>query len=123
MRSLNRIILTGRLVADPEVRYTEKETPVAHFRLAVNRNVKNGEKEADFIHCIAWKGLAKICGEYLKKGRLVAVEGRLQIRPYETKGQKRSSTEVIVDNLQMLDSRFSKVADKSEASEDALALA
>jgi single-strand DNA-binding protein len=126
MGALNRIILTGNLVADPEVRYTEKEIPVAHFRLAVNRIPRNGskEKEADFISCVAWRNLAKICGEYLKKGRLVAVEGRLQIRPYETKGQKKSFTEVIVDNLQMLDTKFFKATDKKvPAPEEELALA
>jgi single-strand DNA-binding protein len=104
MGGLNRSILAGRLVADPEIRYTQNETAVAHFRLAINRG--KGE-DADFINCVAWAGLAKVCGEYLKKGRLVAVEGRLQIRSYKSKdGKNKSATEVIVDNLQMLDSKF-----------------
>ncbi len=112
MGGLNRSILAGRLVADPEVRYTKNETPVTHFCLAINRN---GNDNADFINCVAWAGLAKVCGEYLKKGRMVAVEGRLQIRSYQNKdGQKKSATEVIVDNMQMLDSKFYKAASKAE---------
>lgn len=108
---LNRSILAGRLVADPEVRYTQNEVAVTHFRLAINRY---GSENADFINCVAWGGLAKVCGEYLKKGRLVAVEGRLQIRSYKNKqGQKRSSTEVVVDNLQILDSKFYNAASKA----------
>ena len=97
MGGLNRSILAGRLVADPEVRYTQNETAVAHFSLAINRS----GSDVDFINCIAWGGLAKICGEYLKKGRLVAVEGRLQIRSYKAKsGDNKKTTEVVVDNMQ-----------------------
>lgn len=113
---LNRSILCGRLVADPIVRYTQNETAVTHFRLAVNwRSRKSNGTE--FINCVAWGGLAKICGEYLKKGKLIAVEGRLQIRSYKDKnGQKKSITEVIVENMQMLDSKFyQKVEENKEA--------
>jgi len=103
MGGLNRSILCGRLVADPVVRYTESEVAVTHFRLAVNRN---GSESADFINCVAWGGLAKVCGEYLKKGRLVAVEGRLQIHSYkDKKGQSKSAAEVLIENMQMLDSK------------------
>lgn len=113
---LNRTILCGRLVADPEVRYTQNEVAVTHFRLAINRN---GSENADFIGCVAWGSLAKICGEYLKKGRLVAVEGRIQVRSYNNKsGQKKSVTEVLIENMQMLDSKFynatSKAKEKSQ---------
>lgn len=113
MGGLNRSILAGRLVADPVVRYTANELAVTNFRLAINHN---GKKEtAVFINCVAWGGLAKICGEYLKKGRLVAVEGRLQIKNYESKkGEKKTSTEVVVDNMQMLDSKFYNAAEKSK---------
>lgn len=103
MGGLNRSILAGRLVADPEVRYSQNETAVCYFRLAINRDKKNVE----FINCVAFGGLAKICGEYLRKGRLVAVEGRLQIKSYTNKkGERKSTTEIIVDNMQMLDSKF-----------------
>ncbi len=116
MGGLNRSILAGRLVSDPVVRYTQNETAVTHFRLAINRN---SNENADFIDCVAWGGLAKVCGEYLKKGRMVAVEGRLQIRSYEDKkGQKKTATEVVIENMQMLDSKFydaaSKTAEKKE---------
>lgn len=121
MGGLNRSILAGRLTADPEVRYTDNELAVTHFSLAINRgSKKNGTETTDFINCVAFGGLAKICGEYLKKGRLVAVEGRLQIRKYDSKsGEKKTATEVIVDDMQMLDFKFynatSKVADQKEA--------
>jgi single-strand DNA-binding protein len=116
MGGLNRSILAGRLVADPEVRYTGDEVAVAHFRLAINRgSKKNGTDSTDFISCVAFGGLAKICGEYLKKGRLVAVEGRLQIRSFEGKdGQKRTATEVIIDEMQMLDYKFFNATNKEE---------
>jgi len=118
MAGLNKVILAGRLVADPEVRYTKKEMAVAHFRLAINWRGKNGNG-TDFINCVAWNGLAKICGEYLKKGKLVAVEGKLKIRSYEDKkGQKKQATEVQVDSMQMLDSKFHKAAAKEEQSEE-----
>jgi single-strand DNA-binding protein len=105
MGGLNRSILAGRLVADPEVRYTDKEAAITHFRLAINHgSKKKGTDTTDFIKCVAFGGLAKICGEYLKKGKLVAVEGRLNVRSYEGKdGQKKSATEVIVNDLHMLD--------------------
>ena len=108
MISLNRTILVGRLAADPEVRYTTNEIPVARFALAIERSGKNGEKEVDFVNIVAWRGLAKICGEYLKKGKPVAIEGKLTIRKYEKNGEKRSIAEVVADNLQILDSKFFK---------------
>ena len=102
--NMNRVMLTGRLVADPEIRYTKDKKPVANFRLAVNRRVKKGsESKADFIRCVAFNGLAKVCEDYLKKGKIVAIEGKVQSSQYESNGQKRNSTEIIVDNLQMLD--------------------
>jgi len=114
--SLNRAILTGRLTADPDVRYTTNEIPVTRFSLAVNRPSRNGNQEVDFINVVAWRGLAKICGEYLKKGRLVAVEGRIHIGKYDKDGQKRTFAEIVANNMQMLDSKFHKKA--SDASEE-----
>jgi len=120
MGGLNRTILAGRLVADPEVRYTSNELAVTNFRLAINRgSKKNGTDTTDFIKCVAFGGLAKICGEYLKKGKLVAVEGRLQIRSFDGKdGGKKSVTEVIIDDMQMLDYKFYNAASKAAASEE-----
>jgi len=115
MGNLNRAILTGRLTRDPEVRYTAEEIPVANFSLAIPRPTKKGEKEVDFINCVAWRGLAKICGEYLKKGKLVAVEGRIQVRKWEDKtGAKRVSTDVIANNIQMLEKKFYKASGADE---------
>lgn len=112
----NKVFLIGNLTRDPELRYTTSGIPVARFAIAVNRiRRKSGEAEdgqgagggknqdVDFINIVAWRRLAEICGEYLKKGSPVAVEGRLQIRSYETKaGVKRTMTEAVVDNMQML---------------------
>ena len=111
MPGLNRMILTGHLTRDPELRYTKEEIPVARFTVAVN-GIKRKDKEAEvnYFNCIAWRGLASICGEYLKKGSLVAIEGKLQIASYESKGVKKTSTEIIVDNMMMLDKKFYKTA-------------
>jgi len=119
MANLNRAILTGRLTADPEVRYTTNQIPVARFSLAIPRPTKNGNKEVDFINCIAWRGLAKVCGEYLKKGKLIAVEGRIQVNKWEDKsGNKRTSTEIITSNMQMLDRKFSQATTTAVGSEN-----
>ena len=117
MANANMIILTGRLTRDPQLRYTSNEIPVTHFTLAVNRRKnKNGENGVDFLDCTAWRELAKICSEYLKKGKLVAVQGRLQIDKYESKGQKKTTPKVVVDEMQMLDPKF---FDKSTTTEEA----
>jgi single-strand DNA-binding protein len=110
MAALNKVILAGRLVSDPEIRYDPNEQAVANFRLAVNRDTK----ERETISCLAFGGLAKIVGEYLKKGKLVAIEGRLQIRSWRKKsGCKDSNMEIIIENLQMLDvNSYSKQEEK-----------
>jgi len=103
---LNRIVLVGRLTRDPELRYTPNGVPVANFTLAVDRGFTNqqGERQTDFIDIVVWRKLAELCGQYLGKGRLVALEGRLQIRSYETQeGQKRKVAEVVADNIRFLD--------------------
>ncbi|NLY74301.1 MAG: single-stranded DNA-binding protein [Firmicutes bacterium] len=103
---MNHIVLIGRLTRDPELRYTPNGVAVANFDLAVNRPTTNqqGERETDFIRIVAWQKQAELCANYLKKGRLVAVEGRLQIRSYETQdGQKRRVAEVVANFVQFLD--------------------
>ena len=107
---LNRVILIGRLASDPELKYTPSGIAVTQFRLAVNRPMsaearQNGqEKQADFFSIVAWRQSAEYAANYLGKGRLVAVEGRLQVREYVTQaGEKRRDTEVVVDNLKSLD--------------------
>ncbi|MCG0277655.1 MAG: single-stranded DNA-binding protein [Thermanaeromonas sp.] len=103
---LNRVILIGRLVRDPELRYTPNGVAVANFTLAVDRPYLNqqGERETDFIRISLWRKLAETCASHLGKGRLVAVEGRLQVRTYETSdGQRRQVTEVVADDVRFLD--------------------
>lgn len=103
MASLNKVILIGRLTADPELRYTPSGAPVANFTLAVDRKFSKAD-ETDFIPVVAWRRLAEICNEFLNKGKLVAVEGRLQTRTYEDReGQRRKAFEVVADEMQMLD--------------------
>ena len=104
---LNRIQLIGRLTRDPELRYVSNGHPMAQFTLAVDRDFRNaaGDRDADFIHCVAWRKLAEQVGQYCSRGRLVAVEGRLQTRSYETQdGARRRVTEVIGDRVWFLDS-------------------
>lgn len=99
---LNRVVLIGRLTRDPEMKYTPQGTAVATFSLAVNR--KFNKEETDFIDVVAWKQAAEFVANYGTKGRLVAVEGRLQARTYETKeGQKRKVVEVVADDIKFLD--------------------
>lgn len=105
---LNRIVIIGRLTRDPELKSTSNGTAVATFTVAVDRDFKtqNGEKETDFIPVVAWRGLAETCGRYLSKGKLVAVEGRLQIRTYEANdGGKRTVAEIKANNVQFLSPR------------------
>ena len=102
---LNRVVLIGRLTKDPELRYTPSGVAVASFTLAVDRNFKNsnGEKEADFIPCVVYRQLAEIVANNLAKGKLAAIDGRLQIRTYDAQdGQKRWVTEVIAENVRFL---------------------
>lgn len=103
---LNKVILIGRLTRDPEPRYTTSGVAVTKFTLAVDRPFTNkqGEREADFIDIVTWQKLAEICANNLNKGRLVAVEGRLQIRSYDdNQGIRRKAAEVVADNVRFLD--------------------
>ena len=103
---MNLTILVGRLVRDPENKYTTAGKAVTTFTLAVDRQFTNqqGEREADYIPIITWQKLAETCANHLSKGRLVAVEGRLQIRTYDAQdGQKRKVAEVVANSVQFLD--------------------
>jgi single-strand DNA-binding protein len=108
MASFNKVILLGNLTRDPEVRYTPKGTAVTDLGLAVNRTytADNGEKreEVTFVDVTFWGRTAEVAGEYLKKGRPVFVEGRLQLDSWDdkTSGQKRTKLKVIGENMQML---------------------
>ena len=105
---MNRIILIGRLTAEPELKYTKSSIAVSSFTLAVDRRFKNkdGEKEADFINIVVWRQQAEHCANYLSKGSKCAVEGSLQIRSYVAKdGTKRYVAEVVADNVEFLDNK------------------
>lgn len=103
---LNRVILIGRLAQDPELRYTTNGTAVCRFTVAVNRRytTATGERQADFIDCVAWRQLAENLASYMSKGRLIAVEGSIQTRTYEGKdGQKRKAVEVVAETVRFLE--------------------
>ena len=102
---INRVVLAGRPTRDPELKNTNSGTSVCAFTLAVDRNFKNqsGEREADFINCIAWKKTAEVMSRYVKKGSVIGVDGRIQTRSYENRdGQRVHVTEVIVENFSFL---------------------
>ena len=109
MAGVNKVILVGRLGRDPEVRYTPSGTAVANFSIATSEQWtnKDGEKQerTEWHKIVAWKRLGEICGEYLHKGSQIYIEGRLQTRDWEDRdGNKRYTTEVIAQNMQMLGS-------------------
>nr|DAN91607.1 MAG TPA: Single strand binding protein [Caudoviricetes sp.] len=95
---MNKVMLIGRLVADPEIRYTQSGKAVASYRLAVDRPFKqDGQQEADFINCVAWGKTGEFAGNYLRKGTKIAVEGRIQTGSYEKDGVKHYTTDIVVD--------------------------
>jgi single-strand DNA-binding protein len=107
---INRVILVGRLTRDPELRYTPNGVAVATFSLAVNRAFANqqGEREADFINCVVWRKQAENVANFLKKGSLAGVDGRIQTRNYEGQDGKRVYvTEVVAESVQFLEPKGS----------------
>ena len=105
---MNKAILIGNLVADPETRTTPSGVMVCQFRIAVQRRFANqqGVREADFLNIVTWRQTAELCSRYLSKGRKVAVEGSIQTRSYDAQdGSKRYATEIIADNVEFLGSQ------------------
>ncbi|MBT0951473.1 single-stranded DNA-binding protein [Streptococcus infantis] len=105
---INNVVLVGRLTRDPELRYTPSNVTVATFSLAVNRNFKNqaGDYEADFISCIMWRQQAENFANWLKKGALVGITGRIQTRSYDNQqGQRVYVTEVVAESFQILEKK------------------
>ena len=106
---LNHIVIMGRLARDPELRHTQTGTPVATFRLAVDRDFKDkntGERATDWIDVVAWRGTGEFVSRYFAKGRMAVVEGRLQMREWTDKeGNRRTTAEVVADNVYFGDSR------------------
>ena len=120
---MNKVIVSGRLARDPEVRYTQSGKAVASITLAVNRRFsrKSNDQQptADFIPIVAWDKLAEICGNNLTKGSQILVEGRLQIRSYETQdGQKRRVSEVVAQSIEFLGSKRAAAEGGSSSSVD-----
>jgi len=107
---INRVVLVGRLTRDPELRQTQTGISVASFSLAVNRTFANqsGQREADFVPVVVWRKQAENVAQYVRKGALVGIEGRLQTRSYDAAdGSKRFVMEVVADSVQFLESRQS----------------
>ena len=105
---LNKVIIMGRLTRDPELRRTQSGTAVTSFTLAVDRDFKpqSGEKETDFIDVVAWRNTGEFAAKYLTKGRMAAVEGRIQVRDWQDKdGNRRKAVEVVADNVYFADSK------------------
>ena len=112
----NKVVLVGRLTHDPELRYTGNGIPVVKYSLAVNRNYKNaqGFYETDFLNIVSWRKLAEISAKYLKKGKLVLVEGRIQSRKYQAQdGSTRTAVEIQAEQMQMLDPKGAKQGDEA----------
>ena len=111
---MNQIVLMGRLTRDPELRRTQSGTAVASFTLAVDRPFASrdgGERQTDFIDCVAWRNTAEFVSKYFVKGQMAAVTGRLQIRDWTDKeGGKRRSAEVVVENVYFTESKKSREA-------------
>ena len=109
---LNQIVLMGRLTRDPELRYTQSQTPVASFRIAVDRDYSSrdgGEKQTDFIDIVAWRQQAEFVTKYFTKGSMVIVTGRLQMRDWTDRdGNKRTSAEVVADRVMFGESKRSR---------------
>lgn len=106
--SLNKIFLQGRIVNDIELRHTQSGVSTCNFRIAVDRDFKSksGEKETDFVTIVAWRNTADFINSYFAKGRMIVVEGRLQVRNYNDRdGNKRTATEVVAENAYFGDSK------------------
>ena len=117
---MNKVLLIGRLTATPELRYTTNNTAVTSFTLAVNRNhtKEDGTREADFINIVAWNKKAELINEYVAKGDLIGVIGKLQVRSYQNdKGENRRVTEVVLEEIEFLQS---KPKEDSKISEEKL---
>ena len=105
---MNRVVLIGRLTADPELRYTSSEKAFTRFTLAVNRDYKkeNGETDADFISVVAWEQLAETINKYVKKGHKICVEGKIQTGSYDKEdGSKGYLTDVVINHLEFLEKK------------------
>lgn len=104
---INRVILVGRITKDPELKVTQSNISFVRFTLAVNRQFadQSGERQADFIQCVVWRKQADNLAQYIRKGALLGIEGRIQTSTYETENGTRYSTDVVCDSVQFLESK------------------
>ena len=103
---MNKVCLVGRLTAKPELKYTNSNVEVSKFTVAVDRRVKEGQKEADFINCVAWRKTAELITKYFDKGNQIGLEGHIQTGSYEAEdGTKRYTTDVVVDGITFIGSK------------------
>ncbi len=109
---MNHVVLMGRLTRDPELKYSQAGKAFSKFTVAVNREFKR--EEADFINCTAWGKTAETIAEYLRKGRRIALQGRISVSSYEQNGETRWSTEVVVDKFEFVDTANSKMEGNSQ---------
>lgn len=110
---MNKVFLVGRITRDPELKYTTSNVAVVSFSVAINRTYQNaqGEYDADFINCVAWRVQAENLARFVKKGQQIGIDGRLQTRTYETStGETRYITEVVCDNIQFLEPKGTSAA-------------
>ena len=114
---MNKVILIGRLTADPELRYTPNGSAVCDFTLAVERVVSDGEKKADFIFCNVWNKQAESLAKYMRKGQRIGVEGRLSVENYEKDGQRKWATRVVCQRIEFLESKQSNGAAQKDQGE------
>ncbi len=118
---MNRVVLIGRLTGKPELRYTGSNLPYTRFSIAVNRNYSNaqGQRETDFINIVAWRKQAENVCNFLNKGSLISVDGRIQTGSYDDKdGNKRYTTEVVADTVQFLETRAQSQNRTSNSNEE-----
>lgn len=123
-RGLNKVMIIGNLGSDPEMRYTPTGRPVTSFSVATSRSWVTSEGErreaTEWFRVVAWGNLAEICNRYLSKGSRVYVEGRLQTRSWENQGQKHYRTEVVANEMVLLDSREPRSAEEKDIEEDSV---
>ena len=113
---MNKLFLTGRITKNIDLRYTQNQTPVARFTIAVNRDFKNkqGQYESDFINCIAYRQTADVLSKYVEKGDLIGIEGSIRTGSYETDGKKTYITDIQVDRVEFLQSKPKEVETHKE---------
>jgi len=121
-RGLNKVMIIGNLGSDPEMRYTPTGRPVTSFSVATSRNWVTSEGEqreaTEWFRVVAWGSLAEICNRYLRKGSRVYVEGRLQTRSWDNQGQRHYRTEVVANEMVLLDSREPRLAEEKGVEEE-----